>query len=288
VASIPFTTPRFRFISVTRRRVPAIILGALVFIGLVVACALFSSRIAPMSPSQQDLLLGATPPGNGHLLGTDQLGRDVLSRIVYGSRTALIGPTLVALGGFTIAVLLGLPAGYLGGRVDTLVMRWVDLMYSLPSLLITVVIVGILGGGYALAVLLLIVLFSPADTRIVRAEALRQRSLPYIEALRTLGVSRRRIIFRHIGPNALPILVAYVFLDFGFALVALSGLSFLGVGVAPGDTDWGRMLFENRTILFVNPWAAIAPGVAIVLTAVSMNLVGDWLYEHAVRSRGSG
>jgi peptide/nickel transport system permease protein len=140
-------------------------------------------------------------------------------------------------------------------------------------------VVGIAGGGYAVAVALLVVFFSPSDTRIVRGEALRQRSLPYVEAARTLGLPRWRIVFRHLGPNVLPVVVAYVFLDFAFALVSLSGLSFLGIGIPPGTADWGLMLFENRSLVFSNPWAAVGPGIAIVLTAASMNLIGDWLYE---------
>jgi peptide/nickel transport system permease protein len=178
---------------------------------------------------------------------------------------------------------LGVLAGYRGGTADSAISRIVDFIYALPALLVAIVVVGVIGGGYAIAVVLLMVLFSPADTRIVRGEAVRQRSLPYVEALRVLGVSGRRIMFGHIGRNVLPIVVAYVFLDFGFALVALSALSFLGIGVGPGSTDWGRMLYENRNLLFTNPAAAIAPGLAIVLTAASMNLFGDWLFNRFSR-----
>jgi peptide/nickel transport system permease protein len=269
----------------SRRRVPPLVILAMAWIVVVVACAVFSGLLAPKSPTDQNLVLGATTPGNGHLLGTDSLGRDIFSRLIYGARTALIGPLAVAVGGFTIAMTLGLPAGYLGGRTDAIIGRWIDLMYALPALLVSIVIVGIIGGGYVVAVLLLMVLFSPADTRIVRGEAVRQRSLPYMEALRSLGVPGRRIMSRHLARNVLPIVVAYVFLDFGFALVALSALSFLGIGVGPGSTDWGRMLYENRSLLFTNPLAAVAPGVAIVLTAASMNLCGDWLFNRLGRGR---
>jgi peptide/nickel transport system permease protein len=262
-----------------RRRFPILVGVAFGIMGAVVVCALASDFIAPYDPNQQNLSESALRPSAEHLLGTDQLGRDIASRVVYGARTALVGPILVAVGGFTIGTILGLLSGYLGGRTDSIVMRWVDLMFSLPGLLVTVVIVGIVGGGYWIAVALLIVFFSPSDTRIVRGEALRQRSLPYVEAARTLGLSRWRIVFRHVGPNVLPIVLAYVFLDFAFALVSLSGLAFLGIGVAPGSSDWGLMLFENRNLLFRNPWAAVAPGIAIVATAASMNLIGDWVYE---------
>lgn len=268
-----------RLFTNVRRQLPALVWVALGVIVCVVLAALFSEQFAPMSPTAQDLILRSKPPSGEHLLGTDQLGRDILARLIFGARTALIGPLLVAMGGFTIGTILGLTAGYVGGAADSLIMRWVDLMFALPGLLVTLVIVGIVGGGYPLAVALLIIYFSPADTRIVRAEALRQRVLPYVEALRTLGISRRQIIFRHIIVNVMPIVVSYIFLDFAFALVTLSGLAYLGVGVPPGVADWGRMLFENRVLIFSNPAAAVAPGLAIVITAASMNLIGDWLFE---------
>ncbi len=260
---------------------------ALVIIGVVVVAAALGDLIAPRDPNAQNLLVGDVPPNGQFPLGTDQLGRDVLSRIIAGARTALVGPMLIAVGGMTIGTILGMLGGYLGGRLDAIIMRWVDLMYSLPGLLIAIVIVGVVGGGYFMAVIVLIVLFSPADTRIVRAEALRQRPLPYIEAARTLGVPTWRIMFVHVLPNVLPVVVSYVFLDFAFGLVSLSGLSFLGLGVPPGTPDWGRMLFENRTVLFTNPLAAVAPGLMIVAAAAAMNIVGDWLYERFASS-GAG
>ena len=139
-------------------------------------------------------------------------------------------------------------------------MRWVDFMLALPGPLVAIVVVGVVGGGYWTAVLVLIILFTAPDTRIVRSAVLEQRPLPYIDAARTLGVSKTRILFVHILPNVLPIILAYVVLDFAFALVNLAGLSFLGLGVEPGTPDWGRMLFENRTILFTNPVALLLPG----------------------------
>jgi peptide/nickel transport system permease protein len=125
----------------------------------------------------------------------------------------------------------------------------------------------------------LVILFTAPDTRIVRSAVLEQRPLSYIEAARTLGISRTRIMLWHIVPNILPIIAAYVVLDFAFALVSLIGLSFLGLGVSPGAADWGRMLFENRTILFTNPMASVLPAAAIVVTAGSINIIGDWIYE---------
>ncbi|HVY98344.1 MAG TPA: ABC transporter permease [Dongiaceae bacterium] len=261
--------------------IPLLLCFALV--GVVVVCAIFGSAIAPDSPFTQRLDIGDRPPSADFIAGTDLLGRDVLSRVIQGARTALVGPIVVAAGAFAIATLLGLLSGYLGGLVDTAVMRWVDFMLALPGPLVAIVVVGVIGGGYWTAVLVLIILFTAPDTRIVRSTVLEQRPLPYIDAARALGVSKRRILFVHILPNILPLILAYVVLDFAFALVNLAGLSFLGLGVEPGTPDWGRMLFENRNILFTNPVGLLLPAGMIILTAVSMNLIGDWLFERLTR-----
>ncbi len=262
-----------------RRRIPVIILLAMLLIAIVVVCALFAGAIAPDSPDTQRLLVGDKPPSAAFLAGTDLLGRDVLSRVIHGAWTALAGPIVIAVGAFSIATLLGLLSGYLGGLVDSAIMRWVDFMFALPGPLVAIVVVGVVGGGYWVAVLVLVILFTAPDTRIVRSAVLEQRPRPYIDAARSLGVSKTRILFIHILPNVLPIVLAYVLLDFAFALVNLAGLSFLGLGVQPGTPDWGRMLFENRNILFSNPVALLLPAAMIILTAVSMNLIGDWLAE---------
>jgi peptide/nickel transport system permease protein len=261
------------------QRLPIVILIAVLVTTVVVICAMLGEGIAPYSPFLQHLGVSDTPPSAAHIAGTDLLGRDVLSRVIYGARTALVGPVVVASGAFAIATLLGLLSGYLGGLVDSAIMRWVDFMFALPGPLVAIVAVGVVGGGYWTAVFVLVVLFTAPDTRIVRSAVLEQRPFPYIEAARTLGISKTRILFVHILPNVLPIILAYIVLDFAFALVNLAGLSFLGLGVEPGTPDWGRMLFENRNILFSNPVALLLPAGMIILTAVSMNLIGDWLFE---------
>ena len=261
------------------RRTPVTVWIAMAFVAMAIVCAAFGRQIAPYPPNEQDLLLGDSPPSAEHWAGTDLLGRDVLSRTIVGARTALVGPAVVAAGAFAIATILGLWGGYVGGATDSLVMRWVDFMFALPGPLIAIVIVGVVGGGFWTAVAVLVVLFTAPDTRIVRSAVLEQRPLPYIEAARTLGIPRRRMMFRHIFPNILPLIAAYVVLDFAFALVSLAALSFLGLGVPPGTPDWGRMLFENRTILLTNPMAALLPAAAIVVTAACINIIGDWTYE---------
>ncbi|MFF1923628.1 ABC transporter permease [Streptomyces sp. NPDC058221] len=233
----------------------------------------------------QDLATGAAMPGGGHLLGTDELGRDITGMVVAGARSTLAGAALVAIGSMVIGNVLGLLAGYRGGWIDTVVRRWADLLLALPALLVTIVVAGIGGGGYALAVGVLVVLTSPADIRLVRSAVLEQRHRAYVEAAETLGLSRFTVMTRHIWPNVLPVVVANTLLNFAGAIVALSSLSFLGLGVPPGAPDWGRMLSENRTLLYDNPSAALAPAVLIIAAAVALNLLGDRLFE-AFSDRG--
>lgn len=248
------------------------------FLALVAAMA-----IAPIAirhdPNTQDLLHALSAPSGAHVLGTDTLGRDVLLRLIFGARTAVIGPILIALGSMLIGSTAGLIAGYKGGWFDSVILRVVDLMYALPGLLVAMVVVGVVGGGYLVSVALLTVLYSPTDIRIVRAATLEQRALPYVEASRVLGIPQLRIMARVIWPNILPLVVANTFLHFAYALVSLTALSFLGLGVSPATPDWGRMLADGRTHLFDTPLIALAPAAMIVLTAASMNLVGDWLFE---------
>src|SRR5262245_27565923 len=268
------------------RRVPVAIWLSFGYLGLVVFLSIFGGLVFSGSPTTQRLLLSSKPPGGGFWLGTDQFGRDIFARLVDGTQTALLGPFIVAFSGLVVSSLVGIAAGYLGGRVDAVVSRTVDFMFALPGLLVAIVVVSVVGGGYWLAILVLSLLNVQGDIRIVRSAALEQRPLPYVEAARTLGIPRRRIMYLHILPNIAPILIADFALDFSGALVALAGLAFLGLGSQAGSTEWGRMLSEGQQLLFSNPAAALVPGVAIVLLALSTNLIGDWIYDrYAARGR---
>jgi peptide/nickel transport system permease protein len=263
-----------------RRRRGSWLIGAcFAVVVLVVVMAALGSLIAPHDPNAQNPLQALARPSGAHWLGTDSLGRDVFSRLIAGARTAFIGPLVIAASSMLLGNLLGLLAGYRGGRVDAVIMRWVDLMWAVPGLLVIIVVAGALGSSYWLAVTLLIVLTVPFDTRVVRGAALEQTPRPYVEAARALGVPDWRIMIFHIWPNVSPVAVANAFLVFAGSLTALAGLSFLGLGVPPGTPDWGLMLAGGLQDLFVNPVAVLAPGVLIVLTAASMVLIGDWLQE---------
>jgi peptide/nickel transport system permease protein len=262
-----------------RRRPSLLISLSVLIVLLVVACAVFGSLLAPDPANAQNLLSGVKPPSAHHLLGTDDFGRDIFSRLIVGARAAVIGPALIAIGALVIGNALGLIAGYVGGRVDYFIMRLSDLVWALPGLLIAIVVVGVIGGGYYVAVVVLIVLTFPIDARIVRGATLQQRNMPYVEAAATLGLSPWRLMVRHIWPNLLPLVMANTFLNFAFSLVSLSGLSFLGLGVPLNTPDWGGMLSQNLPLIQTNPLAVLAPAIALVLTATSMNLIGDWIYE---------
>jgi peptide/nickel transport system permease protein len=270
-----------------RKRRPSWVIGICFLIVLaVVVMVVFGSVIAPLNPNTQNPLQALAQPSGAHWLGTDSLGRDVFSRLIAGARTAFIGPLVIAASSMVLGNLLGLWAGYRGGRVDSVIMRWVDLMWSVPGLLVIIVVAGTVGGGYWLAVGLLVVLTVPFDTRVVRGATLEQTPRPYVEAARTLGVKDWRIMVWHIWPNVSPVAVANAFLNFAGSVGFLAALSFLGLGVPPGTPDWGLMLSEGLQDLFLNPVAVLAPGAMIVLTATSMNLIGDWLQER-LASRGA-
>jgi len=263
----------------SRARWGALFWVAVAFVVLVVLMAIVATWIAPYDASAQNLVDSGQGPSGSHWLGTDQLGRDIFSRLLVGARTGVVGPLVVAIGAGLIGTLLGLWTGYAGGKVDAVVMRTIDLMYAVPPLLVAIVVVGLFGGGYWLAVGVLIVLSAPGDVRIVRAAVMAQRELPYVAAARTVGVAPVRIAVRHVLPNVTPTVVANVLLQFVVGLIALSGLAFLGLGVAAGSPDWGLMVAENRAILDLNPWAVIAPAVGISLLAIAVTVIGDRVFE---------
>jgi peptide/nickel transport system permease protein len=275
--AVPFRGARLRQLLPTGSAVVITLAAAVVALMLILVVA--GSAIAPHNPNSQDLVAASAPPGHGFLLGTDSLGRDIFSRVLAGTRIALSGPLVIALGAMLISVFFGIISGYLGGLTDTIIMRIVDIGYALPPLLVAIVVAGVVSGGYWVAVAVLVVLSSPYDVRVIRAVTLEQRQLPYVEAARVLGLTRRRIMVRHILPNVVPFIIVDLCLDFAFALVTLSGLSFLGLGAPPGSPDWGRMLSDNQALIFTNALGSLAPGIMIVVTAASVSIIGDWVAE---------
>jgi peptide/nickel transport system permease protein len=263
----------------TRRlsRAPVVVIVAFAIVILAALTALLGGLVFPHATGQ-DIMASLDPIGTAsHPLGTDELGRDVLQMAVAGAASALAGPVVIAMGSAAIGLFFGTIAGYRGGIADTFIARWSDLLLSLPVVLVAIVVVGITGGGYWPTVILLMILFTPSDIRLVRSAVMEQTARPYVEAARVLGLRPRRIAVVHIIPNVIPIEAANLLLNIAFALVSLSALSFLGLGVAPGSANWGQQLADGQSIMAQNPAAVWTPALLIIVVACSINVVGEWL-----------
>lgn len=260
--------------------------AASVILLIAVVIAAVASPFLIDAATTQSVLDSLLPPGSpGHPLGTDELGRDILLLTLAGTGSAIAGPVAIAVGSMVLAVIFGTLAGYFGGTTDLIIGRVVDILLSLPVLLVAIVIAGILGASYWVTVGLLIVLFSPSDIRIVRAGVTEQAPRPYVEAAQMLSLSPVRIMYRHIVPNVWPLILTNLTLNVGIALVALSSLSFLGIGVGPGTPDWGRQIADGRPLMADNPAMMLVPAILIILVTMAINLVGDALGER-LRERG--
>lgn len=265
-------------------RDPGAVIGAIVVVTLVI-CAIFADSIAPFGPSEGDLMASKLPEawvegGNpAHLLGTDQLGQDIFSRIIYGARVSLAVGFFGVLLAASIGITLGLLAGYLGGWVDTVVTSFVNLLLSVPYLVLVIVIAAIFGRSLINVILIFGVTGSPIFVRLTRGEVLRLKNEEYVLAAKALGAPAYRVVLRHILPNLLGPLVTIATFEMSAMIFYESGLSFLGLSVPPEIPSWGNMLTLGRRFLAIYPWMAIYPGVAIAITALGVNLLGDWLRD---------
>ncbi|HVD32799.1 MAG TPA: ABC transporter permease [Gemmatimonadales bacterium] len=260
--------------------------GALILL-IVAVAAIVGPWLLPDPLSQPDILAGSMPPGLGHPFGTDQLNRDILSRVVTGARISL-GVALLAVAlSMTLGAAVGLVSGYLGGVVDAALMRLVDGALAIPRLFILLLVLAVWERVPVLALILLIGATGWfATSRIVRAEVLRLREEAYVRAAEALGARRRRIIFRHLLPNVVGPLLVTATLAVGDVILLEAGLSFLGLGIQPPLPSWGGMILDSKEVLVSAPWAGIFPGLAIVITVLSANLFGDALRD-AVDPRGA-
>jgi peptide/nickel transport system permease protein len=251
---------------------------------LLVAVALLAPLLAPDDPTQGSIVdadLGIT---GSHLLGADALGRDLLSRLLFGARLSLLGPALVVALCMSIGTTVAIGSVWIGGAVDRAVARVLDVIFSFPALLLAVLAVAILGAGFVAPVIALSVAYVPYVARVVRSVALRERHLPYIDACQALGYSGWRICVRHILPNVRLILVAQATIMFASALMDLAAISFLGLGVQPPSSDWGTMVASGASQLFNNyPLQTMTAGIAIVVTVVAFNVLGERLTMAAER-----
>ena len=252
---------------------------ALAYLILLIGVAVFAPWIAPKELSDQDLSNALAGPLDQGLLGTDGLGRDVLSRMIFATRVALLAVFQAVLVGLVLGVTPGLIAGFFGGWVDSVIMRFTDAIMSFPPLILALAIVGVLGANLRNAMIAVGVIFAPTFLRLVRGSVLSVRQETYIEASRSIGTPSWRIILRHILPNVLPPLLVQIALTSGFAMLAEASLSFLGLGVQPPDASWGTMLDEGRRRLSEQPWLVVWPGIALGITVLAFNVLGDGIRD---------
>lgn len=248
-------------------------------VGLVVAAALLAPVVAPADPAKPDFANLLQPPSRAHLLGTDDLGRDILSRVIYGARTSLLAGCVSVGLAVAIGLPLGLVSGYYRGPLDNFLMRLTDALLSFPFLVLALAIAAVLGTGLAKAMIAIGIVFTPGFIRLARGQVLSERERTYVEAARALGARDGRILWGHILPNTLSPVLVQASLAMAAAITAEATLSFLGLGTQPPTPSWGSMLNIAQAYLGRAPWLALWPGLAIFLTVLSLNLVGDGLRE---------
>jgi peptide/nickel transport system permease protein len=247
-------------------------------VGLTVFLAVFVPILGLPSPTATDVSAELQPPFSpGHLLGTDQLGRDTLSRVVWGTRPALVEGVLPVLIAAIIGSMIGGIAGFLGGHSESLTMRGVDILLALPPVMMGIAVAATLGPGVRNVVIAMTIVLVAPMTRVARGAVMSVKNEVFVTAARSLGVSERRIFYRHVLPNAASPIIAYAFSLVGIMIVFAAGLSFLGLGVQPPTADWGRMVNEGRVLLSTDPWLSTLPGLAIFFVGLGFGLVGEWL-----------
>ena len=246
-----------------------------IIIIIIALAAIFAPFVAPYDPTEQDLVNRLQGMSKEHIFGTDQLGRDVFSRMIYGARISLcigIFPTLISM---ILGTVLGLMSGYLGKYVDFIIMRLADITMAFPSLLLAMVVMYTLGNGIVNIFLALTIVSWAGTARVVRSQTLSLKEKEYVEAARSIGVGSFKTMFRHILPNCLPSLIVLFTLNIPGSILSESSLSFLGIGAQSPQTSWGLMVSEGKDYLFTNPVIAIAPGIAILILALAFNFLGD-------------
>jgi ABC-type dipeptide/oligopeptide/nickel transport system permease subunit len=276
--------PKFIFVGKLLARDRSGALGLIMFL-IVVLGAVFAAQLAPHDPLKQNLRNAKKPPvwsekGNmQYPLGTDNLGRDLLSRIIYGTRVSVtVGFFGVLIAG-SLGLTIGLISGYIGGRVDNLIMWGVNMILALPYLVFVVFIAAILGRSLINVILIFGLTDIPIFVRITRGEVLRMRESGFVESAMSLGATRARILFDHILPNLIGPLITIATFEMSAMIFYEAGLGFLGLSVPPSVPSWGNMLAEGRKYLTIYPWIATFPGLAIVFAGLGMNLLGDWLRD---------
>ena len=250
-----------------------------IFIVLMILAAILAPVLTVYEENYMDLMNRLSAPGGAHLLGTDEGGRDVLTRLLYGARVSLLIGVIPALLSLILGAVLGVIAGYRGGITDTIIMRIADVTLAFPSMLLAMVIMYALGGGLINVFLTLTLVNWASVARVVRSQTLQLKNSEFVEAARVMGVSNRKIMMRHILPNCLPTLLVLFTLNIPTSILTESSLSFLGLGVQPPNASWGLMINTGRQYLFTAPWLSFVPGIAIMLTVLAFNFLGNGLLD---------
>lgn len=254
-------------------------IGGMVILGFLLILAILAPVISPYDPMAQELIRRNAPPSREHWMGLDALGRDVLSRVIHGTRVSLFIGFFTVGAAVVIGTLVGAVAGYFGGKTDNVLMRLMDVMLAFPSLLLAIAVVAILGPGLINALYAIAFVSIPIYARVVRASILSIKELDYVMAARSLGVQPGRILFRTILPNALTPLIVQGTLGIATAILDAAALSFIGLGAQPPIPEWGLMLAQHRNLVFTAPHTVFFPGLAIMLTVMGFNLLGDGLRD---------
>jgi peptide/nickel transport system permease protein len=254
-------------------------LAGLVIVGTLVLTALLAPHLAPADPARQALEDKRMPPGGKYLLGADEFGRDIASRLIYGSRVALVVGLVSVLIAIVLGTALGTAAGYLGGVTDEVIMRVLDMLLAFPYLLLAIAIVSALGPGLGNTILAVGIWATPGFARVVRGSVIAARDQEYVQAARAVGAGTARVVGRHILPNCISVLVVYSALYMASAILLEAALSFLGLGVQPPTPSWGLMVSTGRDFLVIAPHIATFPGLAIAVTVLGFNLLGDGLRD---------
>jgi peptide/nickel transport system permease protein len=260
------------------RRHPSGIAGFLIILFFLIV-AIFASVLAPYSPIEQHAKDRLQPPDRQYLLGTDEFGRDHLSRLMHGATNSLTIALVSVSVSFIIGTLIGTFSGYFGGWTDNMVMRGADLLFAFPAILLALAIAAALGPGTRNTIIAITVVYLPIFARVARGSVLTIKTLEYIDASRSQGAGHSRIVFGHLIPNSLAPSIVQLSLAFSWAILTEAALSFLGLGAVPPAPSWGSMLSESRTLMEIAPWLAIFPGLAIMLAVLGFNLLGDGLRD---------
>ena len=267
-----------RFTAYLLSQSPLVVAGFVLMFAFIVM-AVFAPFIAPYGPEERIWIAKLQPPSMEHIFGTDESGGDIFSRLVWASRIDLAIAVTVVLMAIALGASMGAVSGFIGGKTDEVLMRVTDVFLAFPPLILAMTIAAALGRNLTNLTIALIIVWWPGYARLVRGQVLSEREKLYVEAARAAGASRSRVIFRHVLPNSIYPLLVNATLDLGGVILTAAGLSFIGFGAGAGIAEWGRMIADGRNYMFQSPWMATFPGLAILLSSLSLNLVGDGLRD---------